>query len=150
MAAVSVQEIVPGLVAHIDTNELRRRPGTETNAEIFRGHDRAVVGPHQFLVVAVDHAAASCLAVPLFSNYAPGSRALLHGKMAGSVPEWLNGHYHYSQWQHWRIPLDAFAASSSGELSVAGDRCTYAVGDARALEAIAGWSVRNRAPFRAP
>jgi len=150
MVAVSTQEVSPGLVVYIDTNELRRLGGSETNADVYQGHDRAVVGPHQFLVVSVDQATQTCLAVPLFSNHAPGSRPLARAKMAGAYPEWANGYYHYSQWQHWRIPLSAFAAASTGELSAITDRCRYAANDPRELGFIASWAARNRAPFRAP
>ena len=150
MTAISKDEIKPGLVVHLDTTEVRTQGGSLTNAELLPAQDRAVTGPHQFLVVSVDDVSQSCLAVPLFSNKTSGNRALARKKMSGSYPEWINGHYHFSQWQHWRIPLDAFVVASVGELSQKEDRCTYAASDQAALESIANWANKNRAPFRAP
>ena len=150
MAAVGEVEIRPGLVVYVDTEQLRAIGGSETNAELTGTEDRAVHGPHQFLVLSVDRIQeGSCLAVPLFSARANGSLTLDRPKMGGSLSVWRNGTYHFSRWQHWRIPLGAFAATSSGELSDPADRCTYAEADSAELASIAAWQHKNRTPFRA-
>lgn len=69
--------------------------------------------------------------------------------MAGSLALWRNGSYHFSRWQHWRIPLADLAAASTGELSDPADRCTYAENDPAELASIAAWQDKNRAAFRA-
>ncbi|MCB0778299.1 MAG: hypothetical protein KDC03_01940 [Flavobacteriales bacterium] len=68
--------------------------------------------------------------------------------MAGSTPQWKAGTYHYSRWQHWEIPLDKLVLASEGELSVEGDRCTYAADDSAELNTISAWKKKNRAPWR--
>lgn len=148
MAAVTIDEIRPGLVVYIDTDQLRQAGGSQTNAEKVGVQDRAVIGPHQFLVLEVDAQTGSCLAVPLFSNAAKGNIELDRVKMGGTTAQWRNGTYNYSRWQHWRIPLDRFAAASGNELSNPGDRCTYAIDDPTELSKIAAWQKGNRAGWR--
>ena len=74
MSAVKQGEVSAGLVVHLDTPVLRNLGGAETNAEVSNAHDRAVQGPHYFLVLKVD--AGACIATPLFSQSAPGSDEL--------------------------------------------------------------------------
>ena len=149
MAKVTESEVRPGLVVYLDTDRLRELGGSETNAEVAASGDRAVEGPHQFLILEVDRSNDRCLAVPLFSNQAPGSLPLSRDKMGGSHPRWVSAStYYFSRWQHWYIPISAVAATSDGELSDPGDRSTYAEGSEQDLRAIANWREKNRADFR--
>ena len=148
MSALSPHEVCPGLVVHLDTAVLRRLGGSTTNAEHRDGADRAVRGPHYFLVLEVDDGAELVTAVPLFSRLAPGSDALDPHRKAGTLALWRDAPSWYSRWQHWRIPASALIAASVGELTAEGDRCRYAAGDAARLAAIARWAARNRAPWR--
>lgn len=147
MPKVPQGEIALGLVVHIDTDELRRIGGSHTNAERSATEDRAVRGPHYFLIVEVT--APICTAVPLFTNWTPGAERLDENKKSGLPAKWVGQSSHFSRWQHWKIPLSAVEASSEDEESTSADRRMYAVGDRAALKAILNWQSRNRAPYRA-
>jgi hypothetical protein len=144
--------IVPGLVLHLDTDELRVIGGSTTNAQVTADEDRAVRGAHDFLVVAVDAKAGSCLALPLFPRSAPGSAPLNPALQSGAAP-WGVAPVFYSRWQHWRIPLDALRraerpSDSGGPDSNGSEPRSYAVGNADELQALANWATRNRCAFR--
>ncbi len=62
MPPIDRSEIRPGIVVHLDTEVLRREGGSESNAEVTADGDRAVRGPHYFLVVEVDMARQCALA----------------------------------------------------------------------------------------
>lgn len=149
MPSVTPQEVVPGLVVHQETSVLRQLGGSSTNAEATKTQDRAVVGPHYFLVVEVDAAGAVCTAVPLFSASAPGSERLVENLKSGLPALWIGQDSYFSRWQHWRIPVQAVVQASINEQSTPADRRRYAVGNPQALTTIAQWQARNRAPFRA-
>ena len=147
MAAVTEAEVVPGLVVHLDTDELRHLGGSSTNAEASNEQDRAVVGPHYFLIV--EAAAGQCVAVPLFSRYAPGSE-LLQERLKARLPDkWRGEDSYFSRWQHWRTPISCVAAASGTEESSTQERRAYAADNPDVLATIAGWQNRNRAPYRA-
>ena len=146
MAAVTVQEVVPGLVVHLDTSQLRGIGDSQTNAEQSRGQDRAIAGPHYFLIVEL--AGAVAVAVPLFSKFAPGSEKLIEGHKTGLADKWLGEQSYFSRWQHWHIPIAALAASSGTDECEPGNRRRYAVGKPELLQAIASWQAKKRAPFR--
>jgi len=147
MPQVPQNEVVPGLVIHIDTAELRRVGGSQTNAERTPSEDRAVQGPHYFLVLEVTGGA--CTAVPLFTRWTPGAERLDEGKKSGLPAKWRHQDSHFSRWQHWKMPLAAVEAASTDEESTASNRRMYANGDRATLSAILTWQTRNRAPFRA-
>ena len=147
MAAVTESEVVSGLVVHLDTDEVRRLGGASTNADVSKGEDRAVVGPHYFLVVSVSDT--NCLAVPLFSRFAPGSELLQESFKSGLAAKWQGEDSYFSRWQHWRIPISSVAASSDTEESSPQDRRRYATASPDAMVAIADWQARNREPYRA-
>jgi hypothetical protein len=149
VVAVQGQEIEPGLVVRLETTVLRALGGCETNAESTPAEDRAVQGPHYFLVLEVDHVAARALAVPLFSKPAPGSEMLDEAKKAGEPTGWIGTTSYFSRWQHWWIPVGLFAPSSRSETSPRANRRMYAASAPADLAAIARWRVKNRAPFRA-
>lgn len=149
MSALALQELRPGLVVHLDTAVLRRLGGSTTNAERRAGGDRAVHGPHYFLLLDAPDPAGLVTAVPLFSRPAPGSEPLDARRKRGALSLWQQAPSWYSRWQHWRIPTHALVAASAGELTTAADRCRYADDDPDALHAIARWAARNRAPWRA-
>lgn len=148
MTALTVAEIIPGIVAHLDTQHLRTAGGSETNAEIAESGDRAVTDARDFLVVAVDVKRGIATAVPLFTRSSPGSAPLAAAKRVGNTGNWLASDVHYSRWQHWRIPVQVLAAASTDEPSVGDARRGYAVGDADTLQDLANWATRNRCAFR--
>jgi hypothetical protein len=147
MAPLDQSEIAPGIVARIDTDQLRAMGGSLTNAQASEDEDRAVTGVHDFLVVAVDPASDSCVAIPLFPRSAPGSAPLDPAQQSGPA-EWRGPAVFYSRWQHWRIPRASFAAASESEPSDAAERRTYASGNKDALQDLANWATRNRCAFR--
>ena len=148
MSGVSTQEICAGLSVRLDTQQLRNLGGCRTNASAGPP-DRAVQGPHQFLILEIDAARNECLAVPLFTNQAPGNRLLDKLRMTGTLPAWLNGTYHYSIYQHWWIPLAHIPGTSGTEITAAGSRSYYARTDAAELASIAGTIAMNKFGFRA-
>jgi hypothetical protein len=149
MSQLDVPEIVPGVVARLDTQQLRAIGGSETNAQVTETEDRAVTDVHDFLVVAVNAAAGVCTAIPLFAKSSPGSAPLEDKKQWGNIGGWLTDPVHYSRWQHWRIPLTALAESSAEDPGAPGARRGYALGDADTLQDLANWATRNRCEFRA-
>ena len=149
MPQLDVTEIVPGVVARLDTRQLRSIGGSETNAQLTDTEVRAVAGVHDFLVVAVDTAAARCTAIPLAPRSSPGSAPLEAKKQWGNIGGWLTETVHYSRWQHWHIPLAALAESSGEDPGTPGARRSYAAGDADTLQELANWATRNRCAFRA-
>ncbi len=148
MAAFTTSEILPGVVARIDTQQLRALGGSETNAQRTDTEDRAVTDTRDFLVVAVDAMRESCTCMPLFNRSSPGSAPLVVARRQGDVEHWLTDDLHYSHWQHWRIPLAQFAAASAGDPGEPGARRTFASGDADTLRDLANWATRNRCAFR--
>lgn len=148
MSVIEVSEIVPGLVARIDTRQLRTISGSETNAQLTDAEDRAVADTRDFLVVAVDALNGVCTAIPLFAKSSPGSATLEEKKQWGNIEGWLTETVHYSRWQHWHIPLTALAAASAEDPGSNGARRSYAAGDADTLQDLANWATRNRCVFR--
>lgn len=148
MPAVAEGEIKPGLVVHLDTSVLRSIGGSETNAETGPGGDRAVQGPHYFLIVTVDEKSRECVAVPLFSKGAPGSERLAEQLKSGLSEKWIGLPSYFSRWQHWRVPLSATPFASIDEESTPETRRQYAADAPEELERIAAWRGKNRAPFR--
>lgn len=149
MGAVLHSEAVPGLVVHLDTGVLRAIGGSTTNAETGGGGDRAVVGPHYFLLLEIDGATGNCIAVPLFSKWAPGSERLDETRKSGLADKWLGVDSFFSRWQHWTIPLAAITPSSHLEESDSANRRRYSANDTKELERITAWKDLNRAAFRA-
>jgi hypothetical protein len=152
----SPDALVPGLVLHVDTDELRALGGSTTNAQVTADEDRAVRGAHDFLVLVVDVKAGSCLALPLFPRSAPGSAPLNPVLQHGAAP-WGVTPVFYSRWQHWRIPLEAVrraerpsgdTGNDDGADSTAAERRSYAIENADARQDLANWATRNRCAFR--
>jgi hypothetical protein len=148
MTQLDVSEIVPGVVARLDTRQLRSIGGSETNAQLSDTEDRAVTDVHDFLVVAVNAAAGTCTVIPLFPKSSPGSAPLDPKKQWGNIDGWLTDPVHYSRWQHWRIPLPAFAAASAEDPGGTDARRSYSAGDADTLQDLTNWATRNRCAFR--
>ncbi|MEQ1689903.1 MAG: hypothetical protein ABMA00_01350 [Gemmatimonas sp.] len=146
---VNADEISVGLVILLDTTALRTRGGCQTNAVITAEGDRAVVGPHDFLIVGVDAASGLCTAVPLFSKSAVGNQPLVESKKAGRPEAWIGTDSFFSHWQHWRIPISAVVAASEADESTPATRRRYATEDRTALDDIRNWEKRNRAAYRA-
>lgn len=147
MTALQESEVVPGLVVHVDTDVLRARGDSRTNAQATEREDRAVTGAHDFLVLLVDRAERAVTAVPLFPRSAPGSAPLDDDLRSGGT-EWQATPVFYSRWQHWQIPLDALVAASGGDAGSPGARRSYASGKSDVLQDLANWASRNRCAFR--
>ena len=148
MTKLDIAEVVPGLVARIDTAQLRAHGGSETNAQQTEAEDRAVTDTRDFLVVAIDATRGVCTAIPLFTKSSPGSAPLEPKKQWGNIDGWLTTTMHYSRWQHWHIPMAAFVAASGDDPGDSGARRSYAAGDADTLQDLANWATRNRCVFR--
>ncbi len=147
--SLTVEEITPGLVVHVDTDLLRTLGGCQTNAVLGTDGDRAVVGAHDFLVVHLDAAASVCTAVPLFSKTAVGNQPLERRQKSGLGDAWLGTDSFFSHWQHWRIPTSALIAAAEGDAATPATRRRYAATDRSALDDIRNWEGRNRAAYRA-
>jgi hypothetical protein len=148
MSPLDVSEVLPGVVARLDTHQLRAAGGSETNAQVTDTEDRAVTDVHDFLVVAMHAITGLCMAVPLFPRSSPGSAPLPSVKRRGRVGTWLTDDVHYSRWQHWRIPRIALAMASAEDPGSAGARRSFAMDDADTLQDLANWATRNRCAFR--
>ncbi len=123
MTSLAAEELVPGVVVQLDTELLRERGNSLTNAEWGPGYDRAVIGPHSFLIVFIDPSQEMLTAVPLFSKPAPGSEELDEGLKTGYQDKWAGVRLYFSRWQHWVAPVpDVVAASSLEETPVGGSR----------------------------
>ena len=148
MKRVEESEVVAGLVVHLDTTSLRTRGDVETNAEVAPTGDRAVQGPHYFLIVDVDQAAKLATAMPLYSNQAPGSELLDESRKAGLASKWIGAPSNVSRFQHWRLPTSAIPGASGTKESSALDRRTYALGDAKELARLRALEAGSRAKYR--
>jgi hypothetical protein len=78
-----------------------------------------------------------------------GSEKLDPSKKGGSLTWWQDGVFHFSRWQHWKIPVAALVPASHLDAASPGDRCTYARQDAATLSAIAAWQTKNRCSWGA-
>jgi hypothetical protein len=148
MTQLEAREVVPGLVVRADTARLRALGGSETNAQRTDTEDRAVTDARDFLVLSVDAASGTCVAVPLFQTSSPGSAPLEAKKQWGNIGEWLTAPVHYSRWQHWRIPVPALVEASADDPGAVDARRSYAAGDADTLQDLVNWASRNRCEFR--
>jgi hypothetical protein len=148
MTPLTDDEVVPGLVIQVDTATLRELGDARTNAELTATEDRAVQGAHSFLILSIDRDAGRLVAVPLFSDEAPGNQCLNEALKSGYPEQWLGVALFFSRWQHWDVPIDSVVRSSDLERSPLRNRRMYAASDPDALHEIGAWISRNRAPFR--
>ena len=146
MVAIEASEVRPGLVVHLNTEVLRERGGCTTNAAVFNGNDRAVHGPHYFLVLRVD--GDHCTAAPLFSDWALGSDLLEESLKTGLPDKWTGQPSYTSRWQQWKIPLESVEAASGDEESAARNRRLYATHNPTVLERILSWEKKNKYEYR--
>jgi len=107
---VAPSEIVPGLVLHLDPDELERSGGTYSCPNPFR-----VQGGHFFVCLNVSGHIARWL--PLYTNDGPG-RTLLAGSRSGH-PKWTRATTYYHSGQVWTADHAAIAAAAlaGGDLS---------------------------------
>ena len=143
MASMQQSEIQPGTVLTVDTDVLRARGDSRTNAQVTDTEDRAVTGVHDFLVLLVDASARRVVAVPLFPRSAPGSAPLDDALRTGDAA-WMATPVFYSRWQHWQIPLESLVAAAQDS----GEPRAYATGTTDVLQDLANWASRNRCAFR--
>ena len=148
VTSLTLDEITAGLVVRVDTNVLRARGDSQTNAVSGPNGDRAVVGSHDFLIVAVDAPSGICTAVPLFTKSAVGNTPLVDRKKSGRAENWIGTDTYFSHWQHWRIPIASLVAAWQADDTSADNRRGYASGDSAALEDIRVWESRNRSAYR--
>ena len=146
--SLTADEITPGLVVRVDTNVLRARGDSQTNAVSGPNGDRAVIGSHDFLIVAVDASPGVCTAVPLFTKSAVGNTPLVDGRKSGRADDWIGSAKYFSHWQHWRIPTASLIAAWQPDETSAHDRRRYASGDSSTLDDIRVWESRNRSAYR--
>ena len=148
MPAIPKKDLVPGMVVHIETDEVRRLGGAFTTARIVNGVDRAVTGPHYFLLLRHDAETDLWMAAPLFSNWSSGSVTLDEGLKSGLRDKWIGHPSNYSAWQMWRIPPASIEAASTADESSPTDRRLYADGQPQVLDAIARDREDQRDPYR--
>ncbi|MBA4788194.1 MAG: hypothetical protein H2042_00700 [Rhizobiales bacterium] len=137
-----ISEIFEGLVVHLDTGLLRQHGGCLSNVST---PERAVQGPHYFLVLEIDHTSGSALAVPLFSSKTAGGEKLDDGQKSGPPNNWI-GHGQaswFSKFQHWKIPLAALVAASADDDGMPGNRRGYATTAPALLADIAASRAQN-------
>lgn len=110
-------EIAPGLVLHLDPDELERRGATYTCPRDLR-----VQGGHFFLCLEDDGSTGRWL--PLYSSTGPG-RFLLTGKRLGH-PKWTSGAAYFHPGQVWTADHAAVAgaAAAGNDRSSPGTRNT--------------------------
>lgn len=117
-----------------------------TNAVLTDVENRAVVGPHLFLLL--EDAGMTWLAVPLFSRRGPGSVPLEEALKGGLADGWVGRQSYVSRYQHWKIPETAIVAASASEVSNQANRRTYADGALEKLPEMVRWTEKNRCDFR--
>ncbi len=100
MAAVSDDELLSGLVIQLDTELLGQLGNSRTSAEKTPEEDRAVVGPHAFVVLTANATERLAFLYPIFSEWAPGSSRLEEEKKSGLLRNWAGVALHSSKWQH--------------------------------------------------
>ncbi len=148
MPALSQAELLPGVVLQVDADALRATGRASTNAEIAGAMDRAVQGPHAFLVLEVNAAQASALLMPVFSEWAPGSETLRETEKSGRQLGWAATRLYVNRWQHWEAPLADIALHSGLELTQPGQRRHYAAANPGELARLSAFKLQNRAPWR--
>lgn len=148
MGSIEPNEIKPGLVAHLQPDELIKiggsfvkcPPGTEVKEK------------HFFLIVQVDAERSECIAFPLYSQQ-QGIRdriALDDAEKSGKPEHWIGRPSFYFKWQFWRIPLASVSAASFDEDSEPTTRRHYASANLDKLATITGDMVRSRDKWRPP
>ncbi|MGA3057597.1 MAG: phosphatidylglycerol lysyltransferase domain-containing protein [Candidatus Limnocylindrales bacterium] len=112
---VAPSEMAPGLVLHLDPEELERRGGMYSCPRAFR-----VEGGHFFVCLSVSGVMATWL--PLYSRDGPG-RTLLVGSRTGH-PKWTHATTYYHSGQVWTADAAAIAAAAlaGGDLSTPASR----------------------------
>lgn len=148
MSRVETTEMVPGLVVHVDTTIIREMGGSLTTAGVVNGTDRAVRGPHYFILLEYNQADDAWLAAPLFSKAAAGSSPLNEALKTGLADKWVGQTSHYSAWQMWKMPSSAITAASEEDESNAQCRRLYADGRGDVLTVIARDREAGRNPYR--
>lgn len=99
------KELAPGLVVHLDPEELLVQGATHTVDEAHR-----VQGQHFFLCVEVQDD--TCRLVPLFTNDNPGRLPLSTEGRSGHE-KWANGTFHYYPNQVWSATRGSVVAAAA-------------------------------------
>lgn len=133
MAALTKEEITPGLNAFLDPAVLRACDGVQCNARDARFADR----PGFFLVVEIDLAAGECLCTPLFSRDGPSRVPLDRALKTGPGNGWKARKSYFDRFQFYIIPVACMIRASSGEMSRVGRRQRYASATPQALADVA-------------
>lgn len=148
MTQIPIEQLAPGMVVHLDTDILRTKGGALTCARNENGKDRAVKGPHYFLLLELDKNVNIWLACPLFSKAAAGSKMLSEKFKSGFFDKWRDKSSYYSAWQMWKIPAALIEAASGDDETTSTNRRMYAHGNETALLAIARDKEDLREPYR--
>lgn len=122
-AMITEAELEPGLVLHLDPDELLAQGATFTCSESKR-----VRGGHFFLCLSVEENAGRWL--PLYSNMGIGRQALEQTSRTGH-PKWTNATCYWHGGQVWNAPHSAVvvAAIAGDDKSTPGSRNRLAVSD---------------------
>lgn len=146
MTAVRPEEVVPGLVVHMDPAILEAEGGCEINVEI----GAEVRDVHYFLVTSVDAEARRCMAFPLYSDqHGIRDRLMLEEAFkSGKASDWIGVPSWYYKWQVWCIPLDSFPVASVTDDSPSVDRRRYGDASEAAFASVTAHLPRLRTPWR--
>ncbi len=148
MTAVSVGEVEPGLVIHLQPEEVVRLGGSLVKCPL----GTEVKDKHFFLIVHVDDVKAECMAFPLYSQKQDiRDRIPLEEEEKSGKPEhWIGRPSFYFKWQFWRIPLASVCAASFDEDSEPPSRRRYAAAHPNKLAGIVRAMERSRDEWRPP
>jgi len=118
---ISEDEIQPGLVLHLNPDELQRLGGTFTGPQ-----DKRVKSGHFFL--CLKRTDDTGVWVPLFFNPGSGRQPVSSAGRSGH-PKWTEGTFHWHEYQIWTAPHSGVieAAEAGGDLSTPGARNSLAI-----------------------
>jgi hypothetical protein len=102
---IEANEIVPGLVLHLDPDVMESAGGTYSCSASLR-----VQGRHTFL--CLDATGTKARWLPLYSEMATRRRVLPKAGRTGHA-FWVNGIFHYHEEQVWTVPHSACIAAAS-------------------------------------
>ncbi|GFE94612.1 hypothetical protein [Acetobacter persici] len=143
MTAVRDDEIIRGIVIHLDPKILKNIGGCE--ATIKPGHQ--VLDVHYFLVVDVKREENYCIAMPLFSEGGKDRQILNNYLKSGMSENWINQYSYLFRWQTWKIPLSSIEEASISDESDTENRRYYAKDHEDELINFLNLLKKNNTPF---
>ncbi|MFT8732699.1 MAG: hypothetical protein ABF752_12605 [Acetobacter fabarum] len=143
MTAVRDDEVIKGIVIHLDPTILKNIGGCEATTKT--GHE--VSDAHYFLVIDVDRVNNYCIAMPLFSERGKDRQILNNSLKSGMSENWIDKHSYLFRWQTWKIPLSSIERASVSDESDTESRRYYAINNEEELINIANLLRSNKTPF---